>query len=221
MSSSAESIKWYPRVWVERYSTDQTAWARYRLGAGGPPLHGDVLRRMFPSGPEDGIARDEGNSMVNGGLTNVINLLTGTAPSGNHSRPLSLGLGGGAAGSAVVGVGSDGTTAFAGAQAHLANATGEGASNSWYQSMDVGYPTLTTPATINGQSTFQAGDANFLWAEWCWAAGAGAPTAGAVLANVYATAGSVVMMNRKIPTNPLGSKQSGAAWVFNTSVSFS
>jgi len=216
-SSVSEGVRWYPRVRVERYSPAQTAWAMGRLG---PVLHGDRLRQLFHE-PEDGIVLDEGNSMVNGGLTNIINLLTGTAPSGNHSRVLSLGLGGGAAGSAVVGVGSDGTTAFAAAQAHLANASGEGAGNSWYQSMDVGYPTLTTPATINGQSTFQAGDANFLWAEWCWAAGAGVPTAGAVLANVYATAGSVVMMNRKIPASPLGSKQSGAAWVFSTSVTFS
>jgi hypothetical protein len=236
VSSSPDSdvIRWYPRVRVLRYSIDQTCWAtRWLLsqagGAGlpwrglpGPHLHGDLLARLFPSGPEDGYALDEGNAMVNGGLTNLINLITGATPSGSNGRPLTLGLGGGAAGSAGVGVGTDGTTAFAVTQTHLANATGEGSSNSWYQSMDAGYPTLTTPATINGQSTFQAGNANFTWLEWCWLAGAGVPTAGPVLANVYATAGSGVMMNRKIPTGGgLGDKAAGAAWVFQTTVTFS
>lgn len=214
---SGDGIRWYPRVRVARYSPEQTAWATGRLG---PVLHGDQLRALFAE-PEDGFAFDEGNNMVNGGLTNLINLLTGATPSGATGRPLSLGLGGGAAGSACVGVGTDVTTAFAATQAHLANATGEGSSNSWYQSMDAGYPTLTSPNVINGQSTFQAGNANFVWGEWCYVSGAGVPTAGAVLGSVYATGGSGAMMNRKIPASPLGSKMAGAAWVFQTTVTFS
>jgi hypothetical protein len=235
VTSSAESVRWYPRVRIEKYSPAQTAWARRWLddflsrgrqpcapdGRQYPALHGDLLRELFPSGPEDGYAYDEGNSMVNGGLTNLISLLTGVAPSGAASRPLTLGTGGGTSGSACVGVGSDGSTVFSGAQTHLANASGEGSANSWYQSMDTGYPTLTTPATINGQSTFQAGNANFPWLEWCWIAGAGVPTAGPVLASVYATAGSAAMMNRKIPSGGLGSKMAGASWVFSTTVTFS
>jgi hypothetical protein len=192
------------------------------MGRFGPVLHGDRLRLLFRE-PEDGYAYDEGNALVNGGLTNLINLLTGTAPSGSNSRPLSLGLGGGVANSAVVGVGSDGTTAFAATQTHLSNAAGEAATSSWYQSMDTGYPTLTTPNVINGQSTFQASNANFAWLEWCYATGAGAPTAGAVLGSVYATGGSGAMLNRKIPTGSggLGTKGAGAAWVFQSNVTFS
>lgn len=234
-SSAAESVRWYPRVTVARYSAEQTRWAQgildRQLGwhremytSTGLPvrvLHGDLLRDLFPMGPEDGFAYDEGNSMVNGGLLNLISLLTGAAPSGAAGRPLTLGAGGAAAGSACVGVGSDGTTAFAATQTHLANATGEGSSNSFYQSMDSGYPTLTTPAQINGQSTFQPSDANFDWFEWCWVSGAGVPTPGPVLASVYATAGSAAMLNRKIPPSGLGSKKAGAAWVFQTTVSFS
>jgi hypothetical protein len=229
---SHEGIRWRPTVTVEKYSVDQTAWAERRLarigtafiahlGIGVGCLHGSWLRELFPGGPEDGYAHDEGNSMVNGGLTNVINLLTGAAPSGAAGRPLSLATGGSAAGSPCVGVGTDGATAFNASQAHLANASGEGSANSWYQSMDATFPTLTTPATINGQSTFAAGAANFSWLEWCWVAGAGVPTSGAVLASVYATAGSACMMNRKIPAGGLGTKMSGAAWVFATTVVFS
>lgn len=232
---TSEGIKWYPRVVIEKYSPDQTAWAQSRMvrelswgrmilhevfGVWAPVLHGDWLRKLFHE-PEDGYAYDEGNQMVNGGLANLINLMTGAAPSGSTGRPLSLGLGGGAAGSACVGVGIDGTTAFAATQTHLANSVGEGATASWYQSMDTGYPTLTTPATINGQSTFQAGAANFAWNEWCWISGAGVPTAGTTLASVYATAGSGAMLNRKVPAGGLGSKASGASWVFATTVTFS
>jgi hypothetical protein len=216
-SSTRDSVKWYPRVTVLRYSRDQTAWA---MGRYGPVLHGDRLRLLFTK-PEDGIARDEGNSMVNGGLTNRSSLLTGASPSGAAGRPLTLGAGGGVSGSACIGVGDDGTTAFAATQAHLANASGEGSSHSWYQSMDTGYPTLSTPATINAQSTFQAGDANFSWLEWCWVSGAGVPTAGPVLGSVYATAGSAAMMNRKIPVSGLGTKMAGAAWVFQCATTFS
>lgn len=231
-----DSIRWYPVVTVEKYSPDQAAWATRRLhdelswgrrllvdilGVRVPQLHGDWLRQVFPGGPEDGYARDEGNSMVNGGLTNLINLLTGAAPSGSAGRPLTLASGGGAAGSPLIGVGTDAATGFAVTQAHLANASGEGAGNSWYQSMDATYPTLTTPATINGQSTFAPGNANFTWYEWCWASGAGAPTAGPVLSAVYATAGSAAMLNRKVPAGGLGQKMPGAAWVFATTVVFS
>ncbi len=215
--SSAEGIKWHPRVRVARYSAGQARFAQARLGS---VLHGDRLRDLF-SEPEDGYALDEGNAMTSGGLTNLIALLTGAAPSGSAGRPLTLGAGGAAAGSACVGVGTDGTTAFAAAQAHLANATGEGAGSSFYQSMDSGYPTLTAPAQINGQATFQPSDANFDWLEWCWATGAGVPTPGPVLASVYSTAGSAAMLNRKIPPSGLGLKRAGAAWIFESTVLFS
>lgn len=231
-----DGIRWYPMVTVEKYSPDQTAWAQRRLegelswgrhvlagllGIRVPRLHGDWLRQVFPRGPEDGYAYDQGNSMVNGGLTNVISLLTGAAASGSSGRPLTLASGGAAAGSPCIGVGTDGATGFSVTQTHLANASGEGAGNSWYQSMDATYPTLTVPATINGQSTFAAGNANFSWLEWCWVSGAGVPAAGAVLASVYATAGSGGMLNRKIPAGGLGTKMPGAAWVFATTVVFS
>jgi hypothetical protein len=229
--SSHDSIRWYPRVTVEKYSIDQTRWAENRLAeyaaAGRRPfvytphlgsipvqeLHGDWLRAIFPNGPEDGIAVDEGNLLTNAGLTNLINLLTGAT--GTAINPLRTG---GSSGAAVVGVGSSSTAATTSDTALGGNGS---TTTAYYQSMDASYPSLTTPATINGQSTFATGNANFAWNEWCWATGAGTVTAGGTLASVYATAGSVAMLNHKVPAGGLGTKAAGASWVFSTTVTFS
>jgi hypothetical protein len=227
----ADGAHWFPKVTVEKYSIDQTAfaerkvseeasWGRRLLTKRGllvpRRLHGDFLRELFGR-PEDGYAYDAGNILVNAGLTNIINLLIGASASGANSRP--LGAGGGS-GAAVVGVGSTGTAATTADTVLGANGTSpNGTVGAWYQSMDASYPSLTTPATINGQSTFASGNANMAWAEWCWATGAGAVTAGDALASVYATGSSWAMLNHKIAA--LGTKASGASWVFSTTVVFS
>jgi hypothetical protein len=225
-----EVIGWRPRVTVEKYSPDQTdyalavlhrersrgRWMRVRrTGLLTPGLHGDWLRELFPAGPEDGYAYSEGNILVNAGLTNLVNLLIGGT--GTAVNPLRAGPGSNA-GAAVVGVGSS-TTAAAVTDTHLG---GDGsASTAWYQAMDAGYPNISTPATINGQSTFGNSNANFVWGEWCWATGAGVITAGGTLSSVYATAGSVAMLNHKVPAGTLGSKASGASWVFQATATWS
>lgn len=201
--NTRDSIRWHPQVTVARYSPGQTAWAlRWLLGRPYRSLDGDLLRRLFPGGPEDGFARDEGNSMTAAGLANVAALVAGAG-----GWPLD-------AGSAAIGVGSDGGTPFDDAQDRLG--AGPGAS-SWYQPMDPGYPRLAAPALIEGQATFPAAEANWTWAEWCWAVGAGDTAAGPVLAEAFA--GPVIMLNRKVPAVPLGSKDS-AAWVFVSTVRF-
>jgi hypothetical protein len=233
-----DGIKWYPRVTIEKYSIDQTAYAERQLaelkswrrlpllrqvyigerasrvreeGLGHVfRLHGNWLRELFPAGPEDGYAYDEGNLLVNAGLTNLINLLTGRTGTAVNTL--------GSNATSVVGVGSS-STAAAVTDAALG---GNGSSTTaWYQAQDANFPTITTPATINGQSTFASGNANFAWNEWCWATGAGAITAGATLASVFATASSSAMLNHKIPAGGLGTKASGASWVFSTTVVFS
>lgn len=227
---SADSVHWEPRVRVEKFSPGQAAYAsrliteagrrgRPYLVAGQPVrrLHGDLLRRLCGE-PEDGVATDRGNIMVNTGLTNLISLLVGVSGAAVNK----LGAGGGVSGSAVVGVGSTATAATA-ADTHLGadGTTPNGTVGCWYQSMDASYPNLTTPAVINGQSTFAPGNANMAWNEWCWAAGAGLPTAGTTLSGIYATSGSVAMMNHKVPVSGLGTKAAGAAWVFATTITFS
>ena len=225
---SHDGIKWYPRVTVEKYSIDQTRWAEGRLtgmlGGGRAPvvlgepvvdLHGDWLRELCPHGPEDGTPTDEGNILVNSGLTDLINLLLGNT--GTAINPLRVGPGTNS-GAAVCGVGSSTTAATTSDTALGGNGS---TTTAYYQAMDSSYPSLTPPDTINGQSTFASGVANFAWTEWCWATGAGTVTAGGTLASVYATASSYAMLNHKIPSGGLGTKASGASWVYSTTVTCS
>lgn len=241
----SDAFKWHPVVTIEKYSTDQTAWAERKLAEarswGRFPLlimprgngktllstkvrerdvlgqvhrvhrlHGDYLRELFPGGPEDGITCDEGNILVNAGLTVIINLLIATAQS-NSIRALTNAQ-------TVVGVGNS-TTAATTADTHLG---ADGTANAYYQQSDATYPSLTTPATINNQCTFASGNANFAWNEWCWATGTGTITAGTTLSSIFATSGaSTNMWNHKVPASSLGTKASGASWVFSTTVVFS
>ena len=244
----AEHVHWHPYVTVEKYSPDQGAWAearfaelrswkrlplirkagleRYRVSPlvqraaatwvgtpHGPRLqhHGDWLRDIFPHGPEDGYAYDDGNILVNVGLTNITNLLTGAAASGANSRPMKNGQCG-------VGVGTSSTAATT-ADTALGNQT---TNNAYYQGSDATYPSLTGPATINNQMTAASGNANFAWNEWCWFTGDsinGSPANTWTLANLITTGADAAMVNHKISS--LGTKASGASWVFSTTIVFS
>jgi hypothetical protein len=187
-------------------------------------LHGDWLRELFPRGPEDGTAEVDGNVLTNNGLTVLIKLLTGGG--GTSYYPLAATSGSNV--TSVVGVGTN--NGGAGAQAtHPCTDTAltdNGTANAYYQGMDSAYPTLTTPATLNGQSTFASGVANFAWNEWCWATGpTGTVTSGNALAALWSTSSATFMLNHK--TNlysgggaSLGSKGAGAAWVFATTLVF-
>lgn len=230
-----DSIKWFPRGTVEKYSPDQSAWAESRLAGqlswrrrplvvrfgldrllGRPVqvarLHGDWLRDLFPAGPELGYGYTEGNSLVNGGLDALANLLvtTGTPQALTNTHT-------------IVGVGS-GTTAAAPTQTALAadGTTPNGTTGAWYQATDTGYPQVdgSVHGQLDGQTTVTGSNGNLNWQEWCWASSTvaiGAST-GSTLASV--TAGTEVMFNRWTGTS-LGTKGSGATWVFSTTVTFS
>jgi hypothetical protein len=203
---------------VEKYSPDQTAWARARLeaelgwgrrvlvralGIAVPVLHGDWLRELFAE-PECGIARDEGNRVTEAGLANLALLLTG----GGH--PL-------APGRTVFGVGTDGETPPSDGHVHLANAPGEGHGRSWYRPMDAGFP-VPDGAALAGQATFSEREANFGWREWCWASGVPGPEPGPVLRSCFD--GEHAMLNRRAPEAGFGLKEPGVAWVFRTEITF-
>ena len=163
------AIKWYPRVTVEKYSPDQSAWAQRRLhgelswgrrllvetlGIRVPRLHGDWLRETFGE-PEDGYAYCQGNSLVNGGL----DALAGLVINAGGKQPL-------ANANAICGVGAN-AAGFAATQAAL---SGDGSTTTaWYQVMDTGYPAVdgTMHGQLDGQSTFISTSANFNWVEWC------------------------------------------------------
>lgn len=242
----AEHIHWHPYVTIEKYSVDQTRWAERRLQRllseqrapllhRIPPgtslttlrrheaigevhdLHGDWLRELFPGGPEDGMTYDDGNLMVSVGLTQVINFLTGAAQSGTVRYLTNA--------QTVVGVGTN--AAGTGAPAAIGDTAlkDDNTANCYYQGSDATFPSITGPATINNQCTFASGNANFAWNEWCWATGQ-TITAGTHLASggVFTTLAS--MINHKTNLNSgggasLGTKGSGASWVFSTTVVFS
>jgi len=224
-----DGIKWFPRVTVEKYSPDQSAWAERKLHAElswgrrllvsrfssrftsvrVPRLHGDWLREVFGE-PEDGYSYCQGNNLVNGGLDALGTLLLGTGGQALTTSPMH----------AVCGVGSN-AAAFAAGQAAL---SGDGStSTAWYQAMDATYPHVdgTTHGQLDGQSTFISTSANFAtgWVEWCWASVSTAITSatGGTLASLSGTA---VMLNRWTGTT-LGTKGAGATWIFSSTVSFS
>ena len=178
--------------------------------------NGDWLRELFPHGPEDGYAHDDGNLLTNQGLANIIFLLLAgyTGAAANQNIPLTNAH-------TVCGVGSSSTAATT-ADTHL---NGDGSTTTaYYQQMDVsgsGYPTLTVNATINGQCTYASGVANFAWNEWGWVTGGTYSAAGGTLSSVYSSSTTTALINHKVPASSLGTKASGASWVFSTTIVFS
>ena len=233
-----EGLHWFPRITVEKYSIDQTAWAETKLAEAlswgrkivvpetGQPtskLHGSWLRELFPE-PEDGYAYDEGNQLVNNGLTTIAYLLFGATASGGFGQGLMTGGSGAnlvtsATQHAGVGAGSS-STAFAATQTTL---QGDGSTTTaYYEVMDSGFPSWQgsgTPGQLNGQATFASANGNFAWNEWCWftsTTAVGSWTPGGTLASVGTNTN---MWNRKVTS--LGTKASGASWVFTQTITFS
>jgi hypothetical protein len=211
-----EFLHWHPRVRVEKYSIDQTSWAQRTLDGSGMQLHGNYLRGLFPNGPEDGYAEDEGNMVVAGGLASLVQLILGVAQSSTIRAMTNA--------QTVIGVGSGATAAVVG-DTHLGadGTTPNGTTGAYYQQADSGYPSWAGAGTlnggqVNGQCTFAAGNANCQWNEWCYAVGSGAITPGSTLASVFGTGG--FMVSHKVPASTLGQKGAGAAWVFTNTLTF-
>jgi hypothetical protein len=228
-----DGIKWFPRGTVEKYSPDQSSWAEARLAEelswGRRPLvarfglnrllgrqiqpvrlHGDWLRDIF-SGPEDGYAYCQGNNLVNGGLDKLAAILVATAPTTSPGPLLPNAQ-------AIGGVGSN-----TGAMTPTSTALlGDGSTTTaWYQGFDATFPSVdgTVHGQLDGQWTVTGSNANFNWQEWCWASTTtGTITPGGTLASV--TTGTETMFNRWEGTS-LGTKGSGATWVFSTTITFS
>ncbi len=190
----ADGIKWRAHALAEKYSPDQVAYAVRRSGIAEP--EGVVLRRWCGA-PEDGTAEADGNLLVTAGLALITNLLIGGTTAGSIKNA-----------QAICGVGATSTAA------NVADtALGADGGSAYYQQADSTYPSRSN-GVITMVSTFASGNANFAWAEWCWAScTSGTITGGATLASV---ATGVVMWNHKVQS--LGTKASGASWVFTTTV---
>ncbi len=187
-----EQDNWNAHAAVRKYSPDQVAWATRKMGY---EPQGHRLSLLFRT-PEDGITEEPGNLMVTAGLNLLTSLLEGGA-----GTPF-------AHADAIVGVGSTSTAATVADTALGADNT----SGAYYQQADSSYPTQSN-GVITCQATFASGNANYAWNEWCLATGSGGITAGTHLS---AVATSVVMLNHKVAS--LGTKASGASWVFVATV---
>ena len=110
---------------------------------------------------------------------------------------------------AIVGVGATNTAATI-----ADTALGADGGSAYYQGCDSANPTQAN-GVITCVCTFTTGNANFAWAEWCWATCTGSITPGATLASV---ATGTKLWNHKIQS--LGTKVSGS-WVLTTTITIS
>lgn len=195
MTACPDAISWHARAHVDKYSDDQVAYARLRLGR---EPDGAELAALFAA-PEDGTADADGNLLVTAGLDAITKLLINTGSPQAFSGPTR----------AIVGVGATSTVATV-----ADTALGADGGSAYYQGCDASNPTQAN-GVITCVCTFATGNANFAWQEWCWATCTGAITPGATLASV---ATGTKLWNHKIQS--LGTKVSGS-WVLTSTVTIS
>jgi hypothetical protein len=195
-----DTIKWTPVATIHKYSPEVVAELTRILGY--EPKAADFER--FSADPF-AVTEVEGNVLCVGGL----GMLTNALISGSFD-PLT----GTSAGRSFVGVGTDSGTAALASQTALVGAT------QYYNTFDANPTRVTTTTTndaIQGVSTFTSLVANFAWNEWAWfTTTTGTITPGTA---VNVSSGTETMWNRKVAS--MGTKASGASWVFTTKVTFS
>lgn len=195
-----DGLNWLAHAHVAKYSPAQTEEMKNFLGR--EPKADDWAR--YEVTPKD-TAEEAGNLLVTVGLNRITNLIIGTGSIAAFANNR-----------AIVGVGSTATGATPGDVALGADGTtGNGSVGSWYQAVDATYPTAVN-GLITAVSTFASSDGNFAWAEWAW----GVATTTVSANKTFATASTTgVLLNHKIAS--LGTKASGASWVFTTTVTLS
>lgn len=186
-----QCVKWHPKVRVEKFDDEQTAWVAKRSGIVAP--RGDDFAALGVK-PLD-IALDEGNLLTTAGLTRLTALLTATGSTQAITNT-----------SARIGVGNS-TTAANVADTDLGAAAGS--SNRYFQPMDATYPTVSG-GVVTLKATFGTSDGNFAWDEW--GIDVGTPTVAG------GTTVAALLFNHKIAS--LGTKSSGS-WAFTVTVTFS
>lgn len=197
---SFDGIKWSPVARIDKYSPEVVEELTRILGY--EPKAADFTR--FSADPF-AVAEVEGNVICVGGLA----MITAALISGTFD-PLT----GTASGRSFVGVGTDSGTAALASQTALVGAS------QYYNTFDSNPTRVTTTNTndaIQGVSTFGTSVANHAWNEWAWfSTTAGTITPGTA---VNVSSGTETMWNRKVAS--MGTKASGASWVFTTKVTFS
>lgn len=193
---SKDSILWTPLARVDKYSPEVVEELTRILGY--EPKSEDFVR--MGADPYASL-EVEGNLLVGGGLAFLTAALIGST-----YDPLTQAR-------AFVGVG-DSSTAAATNQTDLQAST-----NKYYNTLDSNPTRVTTTVTndaVQAVSTFGTGVGNFAWNEWAWfTTTTGTITPGTA---VNVSSGTETMWNRKVAS--MGTKASGASWVFTTKVTF-
>ena len=189
---SHDSIKWQPHARVDKFSPEVVRELTEYLGY--EPTSADFARLSITP---NSVVEVDGNLLTTAGLQRLTNLIIASGAQGMTSTRT------------AVGVGATNTAETTGDTALAANG-----GSALYQVVD------SSPTAVNGVltcvSTFASASANFAWNEWCWVITNGAITPGATLASIATTP---QMINRKVAS--MGTKASGASWVFTTTVTLS
>ena len=176
-------ISWRFNWLCEKWSEEAVAHVRRRLGlADFAEVSSELLRKFIGKAEvEDEV---KGNLLLNEGISELLDLMAGEgSPTAFNTANARIGVG-------------DSTTAAAASQTDLQAAT-----NKTYKAMNGAYPTRTAQ-TMDWQSDFTSGEANYAWQEWVIDNGSGAAKT----------------LNRKVES--LGTKSTGT-WTLTGSVTIS
>lgn len=187
-----DGVKWVPNAHIDKYSAEQVEWVRSKTGLLEPK--GDTFE-AFNMTPEDGVIDVEGNELTTAGLTRITSLINGAGGQALTNTATRIGVG-------------NSNTAFAAGQTDLQAAAGS--SNRFFMTMDATYPS-TSAGVITARATFGVSDGNFVWNEWGLDIGTPTVTSGTTV--------NATLVNRRVAS--MGTKASGATWVFTVTVTLS
>ena len=195
---SFDGIKWQPHARVDKYSPEVVSDLSELLGS--ETTSADLTRMSITP---NRVTEVDGNLLTTVGLSRITSLIVGAGGTAFSN------------GNAVIGVGTSSTGEVVGNTA----LGGDGnASTARYNACDATYPSASN-GVITAVATFDSGEANFAWNEWCWGVVPATITEGATFASLSSTGTAEVMLNRKTAT--MGTKASGGVWVFTTTVTLS
>jgi hypothetical protein len=190
LDEMSESIRWSPVLTVEKYDDDMTEWALKRLGLEpGSPVLGSDFEGLGVK-PYETLVR-EGNLLTTAGLNRLTSLLIGAGGQALTNTATRIGVG-------------NSSTAAAVGQTDLQAAAG--AANRQFKVMDATYPQQAN-GVMTARSSFQTGEANFVWAEWGIDVAAPTVTDGTTV--------NALLFNRAVQA--LGTKASGV-WTATATV---